>query len=244
MGTPVTDAPHALAGLPTTALPGVLSSAGGTIFTVWGSKKFVFPTFDDFFGLGFSLNMVGTVSPYTEGLFSGAFGGFHLAPGRLYKVSGADVVYLVNGASSLVVPSPNYFAYFDLPTTKTLTVDATTAARYPSAGMLPLAFKNGAGAVYIADGVKRVVSASMQTQYGLTVSSLTTLTDVAVSRLPDGAAATQFAKISNGQIFYITGGQRKYITTPATLVSLGANAGNIVNEPDEFILAMPDGGSL
>lgn len=120
----------ALFRLPSVGLKPIQAAPGGPIFTVFNGQKYIYPTFDDFFGLGASLSNVGNISSFTASLLP--FGGFHLASGRLYKVdNNPHQIYRVNGSNSLYVNSTNYPG---LPYDKLITVDPLTAARYPVSG--------------------------------------------------------------------------------------------------------------
>ncbi len=131
--TTTTLAPSALQDLPTIPLSNVyLSDASGQIFTVYGNRRYVFPTMDDFFKLGFSTSTIRRVSGAIENLSGLAYGGMHMANGRLYKVSNdPNHIYMVSDSHSLYVNSINYPG---LPYDKLITVDPTTAARYPVSG--------------------------------------------------------------------------------------------------------------
>ena len=108
------------------------SDADGEIFTVYNSRRYVFPTMDDFYALGFNPMLIRGVSGSVENLPGLSYGGMHLASGRLYKVSNdPNQIYLVQGSTSLYVNSINYP---NLPYSKLITVDPITAARYPVAG--------------------------------------------------------------------------------------------------------------
>ncbi len=128
-----TLAPGQLSQLPTIPLSNVfLSDGSGQIFTVYGSKRFVFPTMDDFFKLGFNPATIRRVSGAAENVPGLTYGGMHMANGRLYKVSNdPNHIFLVNGSNSLNVNSTNYPG---LPYDKTITVDPLTAGRYPVNG--------------------------------------------------------------------------------------------------------------
>ncbi len=128
-----TTAPGQLSQLTSIPLSDVfLSDASGQIFTVYASKRYVFPTMDDFFKLGFNPATIRRVSGAAENIPGFAYGGMHMANGRLYKVSNdPNHIYLVNGSNSLNVYSINYPG---LPYDKIITVDPLTASRYPVNG--------------------------------------------------------------------------------------------------------------
>jgi len=131
-GTPTTSAPYALARLQEIHLSDTQLSDAGEIFTVYGNKRYVFATMDDFFQLGFRTETIRRVSTPAANISGLTYGGLHLANGRLYKINNnPHQIYRVNGAASQYVNSINYpgLAY-----DKLITVDPTTAARYPVSG--------------------------------------------------------------------------------------------------------------
>lgn len=130
-GSP-TVTPGQLGNLTSIPLSNVYLADSGEIFTVYGSKRYIFPTMDDFFKLGFNGNTIRSVSTSVENLPGITYGGMHMANGRLYKVNNnVNQIYMVSGSNSLYVNSINYPG---LPYDKLITVDPTTAARYPVAG--------------------------------------------------------------------------------------------------------------
>jgi hypothetical protein len=126
---PFNYSPSRLNDLPTFTPYPIFRSSSGEIFTIFNSKKYIFPTMDDFLGLGNDPNKISPVSNLLPAQAS--FGGFHLASGRLYKISGSDQIYRVNGITSQYVNSTNYPG---LPYSKLITVDSLTASRYPVSG--------------------------------------------------------------------------------------------------------------
>ena len=143
--TPNTDSAQWPTSSPTTVLPETLnrltaiplssiylSEGSGQIYTVFGSKRYPFPTMDDFFALGFNPSLVRRVSPGIENLSGMGYGGMHLSNGRLFKINNnPHQIYMVYGSNSLYINSTNYPG---LPYGKLITVDPITAARYPISG--------------------------------------------------------------------------------------------------------------
>jgi hypothetical protein len=127
------NAPGWLSTLTTIPLSNVyLSDASGQIFTVYGKKRYVFPTMDDFFKLGFNTATIRRVSGNVENLPGMTYGGMHMANGRLYKINNdPNQIYMVNGSTSLYVNAINYPG---LPYDKLITIDPITATRYPVTG--------------------------------------------------------------------------------------------------------------
>lgn len=113
-----------------------LSEASGQIFTVFAKKRYVFPSMDDFFRLGFKTNTVRRVTGSVENIAGLEYGGMHLANSRLYKINNnPHQIYIVNNSNSLLVNSINYPG---LDYGKLITVDPTTASRYPTSGIYAL----------------------------------------------------------------------------------------------------------
>ncbi len=125
--------PGMLSGMPAIPLSNVyLSDGSGQIFTVYGKKRFVFPTMDDFFRLGFNPAAIRRLSGSVENLPGFSYGGMHMSNGRLYKVNdNPHQIYRVNGSNSQTVNSINYPG---LEYDKLITVDPLTASRYPVNG--------------------------------------------------------------------------------------------------------------
>ena len=132
LNSPTTALSETLAGLSTIPLSSVYLSDGGQIFTVYGSKRYVFPTMDDFFKLGFKPSLIRRVSVAIESLPGVSYGGMHMASGRLYKINNnLNQIYITQGSHSLYVNSINYPG---LPYDKIITVDPITGSRYPVTG--------------------------------------------------------------------------------------------------------------
>ena len=244
IGTPTPNAYYALSGLRTVGLTSVLASPGEAIFTVYGSNKYVYPTFNDLYGLGGDVKNITNVSSYTYSLLS--FGGLHLAPGRLFKISGEDIVRVVNGSTSRIVPSPSYFSYFNLPTNDILTVDSTTAARYASEGSLSLVFKSIYSS-YLATGVRYNINDTNKTNYGIQPADPILLHDAIINRLPYAGEITQFIKPNNPNdqnIYYVTGGEKKYVSSFPCLFGFGGTFSSVINVPYEFSDDIPNGNSV
>ncbi|MEI7674230.1 MAG: hypothetical protein WCI60_00640 [bacterium] len=124
--------PGMLSQIPSIPLSNVyLSSSSGQIFTVYGKKRYVFPTMNDFFKLGFNTNAIRRVSGQIENMPGLVYGGMHMSNGRLYKINDNPQIYMVNGSSSLRINSINYpgLDYANL-----ITVDPLTGSRYPVSG--------------------------------------------------------------------------------------------------------------
>jgi len=220
----------ALLRLPAKVLKPIMHSNGGAIYTVSAGKKYVFPTFDDFFGLGDKLDQITDTSGQVESLFT--YGGQHLAAGRVYKVAGSDAIYVNNGTSSLQIQALQDIGPYHLPAEHAIITDVTTAARYPSAGALGAFFKTQDGRLYTTNGSKLFVSGATATAYG--IGTVPILLDQITSRMPTGPDLTQFIKGSSGAIYYISDGQRHYVDTPSKLNSLGGND-KVLDVPDTLI---------
>ncbi len=233
--TAVTFGQGVLSRLPALGLATILHAPTGDIFTVTGGQHYIFPSFDDFFGLGNTVSAIGDVSTLTESLTP--YGGSHLAPGRVFKVAGSDAIYVNNGAARVQVPALSYLGSYQLPAGKAITVDSQTAARYPLTGSLQPIFKDSSGKVYVANGQRQYISPSIITAAGLDTSATPTLVDPIVNRMPSGQNVTQFIKGSDGAIYYLNGGQRHYVDTQAKLNSLGGS-NNVVSVSDSFIQAI------
>lgn len=126
-------APGLLSSLTSIPLSNVyLSDGSGQIYTVYDKKRYVFPTMDDFFRLGFNTATIRRVSGAIENLSGLTYGGMHMASNRLYKVAdNPHQIYRVSGSTSLKVNSTNYPG---LEYNKLITVDVITASRYPVVG--------------------------------------------------------------------------------------------------------------
>jgi hypothetical protein len=123
---------HGMDHLQSIPLSNVYRSDSGNIFTVYNKKKYSFPTFNDFYELGFNAGSIRQVSVSVEGLSGLDYGGMHLSNGRLYKINdNPHQIYRVNGTTSQYVNSTNYPS---LPYDKIIVVDPITAARYPVSG--------------------------------------------------------------------------------------------------------------
>jgi hypothetical protein len=118
--------------LPEIPLSTIYLAEGGPIFTVYEGKKYIYPTMDDFFGLGANSLLIRRVSAEIENLPGLTFGSFHLSNGRLYKINdNPHQIYRINGDTSQLVNSINYPG---LPYDRLITVDPVTAQRYPVSG--------------------------------------------------------------------------------------------------------------
>ena len=104
-------------------------STVGEIFIVYNSKRYIFPTMDDFLGLGYDTARISPASNLLS--IQATYGGLNLSNGRMFKISGSDQIYRINGGNSQYVNSTNYPG---LPYAKIITIDSITAARYPVSG--------------------------------------------------------------------------------------------------------------
>lgn len=121
---------YALNAIPSSPLSRAFKSDSGAIFTVAGGNRYLFPTSDDFFYLGYNAGEIQPVSTVVEN--SLAYNGNNLSPGRLFKESGNDTIrYVYSNNSSITVNSPSYPG---LPYNKLITIDPTAASRYPVIG--------------------------------------------------------------------------------------------------------------
>ena len=130
--TPTVTLPATLKNLTAIPLSSIYLSDAGEIFTVYGSKRYVFPTMDDFFRLGFNPALIRRVSTSVANLPGMSYGGMHMSSGRLYKINNnLNQIYITQGSHSLYVNSINYPG---LPYDKIITVDPITGSRYPVIG--------------------------------------------------------------------------------------------------------------
>jgi hypothetical protein len=117
---------------PEIPLSNVYKSDYGNLFTVFNKKKYYFATMDDFSALGFNFAAVRRLPAAIEYMSGLDYGGMHLANGRLFKVdTNLNQIYRISNNSSQYVNSINYPG---LPYDKLITVDQTTAQRYPISG--------------------------------------------------------------------------------------------------------------
>jgi hypothetical protein len=121
---------YALDRIPSAPLARVFRSDSGTIFTVGGKKKYIFPTFYDLDYLGFKPWELQPVGQKVENSLT--YDGMHLYNGWLFKVAGNDTIrYVYSPGVSMSVDSTNYhnIRYDNL-----ITIDTIAGSHYPIAG--------------------------------------------------------------------------------------------------------------
>ncbi len=104
-------------------------SPDGMIFNTGSTKKYAFPSFDDFLGLGNSLGSIAQISSHTSSKLS--YGGMNLKNGRVYKVQGNDQLKVILNGSKYTL---NSLGYPGIDYGHGIIVDALTDARYPNGG--------------------------------------------------------------------------------------------------------------
>ncbi|MBP9738453.1 hypothetical protein KBD20_02065 [Candidatus Saccharibacteria bacterium] len=123
---------YVLEKIPTIVFPQIFRSNSGSIYTVNGDKKSVFPTPEDITFSGFQVKGIQQVSNSVDSIFT--YDGLRLSPGRLFKVSGDNSIYYVySNTQSLRVDSTNKPG---LPYDKLINVDVTTGAHYTVIGTI------------------------------------------------------------------------------------------------------------
>lgn len=241
VGTAVSFGQSQLGTLPNGVLKPILHSPGGAIFSVYNNMRYIFPSFDDFYGLGNNPGQVGNVSASVEPALT--YGGFHLTSGRVFKIAGSDDLFVISDGSRLRLSSLDYIGRYDLPADRAITVDTTTANRYPLGGTLqPLFVSSGDNIVYLSTGQRLRLTPPMLNAYGVSTNGLPVLNGAIVNRMPQGPDLTQFAKSpSTGALYSVSGGQRHYIDSLDKLKALGGTGSNVLTLPDDFLNTVPMG---
>ena len=214
----------------------------GTIYRV-NADKDPFFSMADFYGLGYSLS--GTVSLSADNLALAANGKVIFAPAALLKTGGSPTIY-VAGIEHQVFSLANMgqLSGLGLKTASINDVPGSYLAQQ-TIKAFPYLISDAAGTSFLLsrDTKKFPYSSSQAAAWGVPLSlaeSVGTMT----KNMPAQTNALTFARASNGTIYKGVSGSKRPISSYATYLSLGGNAGNTFEAGNDFLGASPTGPSL
>lgn len=150
-----------------------------------------------------------------------------LKPGTIVSAAGDPRVYLIDGLGT-----KRYVPSFDRTTQMGIAgvraVDRAALDAYVDPGG-PLAYGITCGsASYVSAAASlHPVDAATKALYAF---EFTTLSDSTCKQIPKGSPAGKFIRTpDDGRIYYLEGGQKKYVASPQRLAELGGGGGNYLN---------------
>lgn len=161
-------------------------------------------------------------------------------PGTLVKTPNSPSVYLVKDLNNILPISS-----FIYPQELGLGTNVRTiASSYSVLGNLENKLSCSSANYVGTNGASYLVSSAMMTNYGYTQSQFveggTLCSNIPISP----QALGQFIRINNGAIYYVTGGQKRYITSYSVYQSNGGNSSNTILVSDFFVNTLSDGPNL
>lgn len=170
-----------------------------------------------------------------------------LTANRLFQKAGSPGIYMVTSdTSSAELTSYDYVAAFGQYPSDVAQVDDTTLTNYAPSGSVSSLAGNAASDTYFLyspNGSKYYFTSGVFSAWGINKQTTPTY-DNKIGALNTPSPATQFARTSDGSIYYGSGGASHLITSWSAFVNLGGTQANTMNVLSDFISAVPAGANI
>lgn len=238
----ITVSDRALARLASGNVSTLLTPGAGVYYVESGQKHGV-GSLSDFNSLGFSWSNVDMVSDLTLSLLPK--GPNIYAPGSLLRTPNGAVSVIDSGYKNLGVTSGTLFYRFGFSWSSVRNVSYAALNGYTTSNLETLLKNSADGKYYEVDsGVRHYVDASAfgSGEYNMTAWASNIVDPGVINSVKSGAQLTRFIRSnSSPTVFYIENGQRRAISSEATLTSLGGSWSSVVNISDDFMSQIPRG---
>ncbi|NTU72759.1 hypothetical protein HGB07_01120 [Candidatus Roizmanbacteria bacterium] len=220
--------------IPTISLPNIFRSEDGEIFIIKNGHRLSFPSVSDIIESGYSVDKIQPVQSTFKNYFT--YSGLKLANGRLFKVTGSDMIrYVYRDGVSLSVSSVNLA---ELPYSKIISTDDVTGSLYPVSGnyISPSIYRSQDGEIFTIQNNNRLVFPTIED----IVNSGFRLQDIqmATNTFRDGYSYGGL-KLANGRLFKVTGSDMiRYVYRDG--VSLSLESTNLPGLPYNKLIIVDD----
>lgn len=227
----------------------IRSNTNGTIYYMSGGKKRPFTSWEDLT----SLNIPISVNVFNNGLVNYyPTGSIVYGPGSLVKTPSSGTVYVAKEADKLMPITG--FIY-----PQELGLNSNIGLRTMSDADLQQTYNNAQGASNLTNKVKcstnnyvgtqgfaYLVSGLMATNYGFTDGDFVDVGTICAKLKFSSQPLSQYMRVSNGTIYYVTGGQKRAFTSYATYQSSAYcnNACTLTHVSDFFADSIASGANL
>ena len=220
----------------------VKKASNSTVYYVTGAQKRPITSWDDLIGLHATPFGINTL-PDTE-LNAIPDGSVMYAPGRLVKSANSSTVYVVKSANELFpISSFTYPSELGL-SFSILTMSQADLSTYT---VLPLLqSKILCGSTYYVGNLGQVfaLSSAQLTQYGLSSSDFTNVTNACLNAPVSSRSLDNFIRISNGTIYKVENGTKRAITSYGAYQANGGNGQNTIQVSDYFAGLIAPGANI
>lgn len=176
-----------------------------------------------------------------------AMGPAKLTANRLFQKAGAPSIYMETGAAgSVALPSYDYVSAFGQYPSDIALVDDATLTNYAPTGSISSVAGNASSATYFLyspDGTKYYFTSSTFSAWGINKQTTPTY-DNKIGAINTPRPATQFARTSDGSIYYASGGTRHLLRSWGAFTRLGGTPDNTMNVLNDFIAVVPAGSDI
>lgn len=209
-----------------------------TIYYVTGGTKRPIPSWSEV--QAFRIATMNTLTdPFVNQIPFNSF--YAYGPGSLVKTSNSPNVYVVKDHAT-ILPLTDFF--FSRETGLGTSV-RTIASSYSIASNNFGTKFQCSGTNYVGtNGVTYLIPTAMMTAYGFQQSEFVDGGSSCLGLPISSQYLDRFIRLNNGNIFYVTGGQKRWVTSYSVYQAYGGNSNNTIQASDSFANYLPDGPNL
>jgi len=221
----------------------IKSDSSPTVYYLEAGKKRPIPSWADLVNLNvqpFAINTLSSVS-----VNSIPTGPVIFAPGSLVKANNSATVYVAKNSTTLYqISSFNYPVDLGL----SLNIRNISDADLQTYTVPPTQLKDKVlcnSKNYIASGGQlHEISAGLITEYGYNINDFLDVGSQFCSLTSIGQPMDRFIRVSNGTIYYITGGQKRAFTSFLSYIAKGGTVNNTLFISDSVASSIPSGPNM
>jgi hypothetical protein len=223
-------------------------SVNGNIYVIQSGAKRHVPSYNDYLWLGINPSNTLNVDSYTASTIPNGID--KLRDGAFFTVQNNPGLYMVNGNTSLHIPSSTMANDYgiDWSTIRTNLNPTVLSTAYPSSGDLSrwVNIKSTSNLLYIANENQISISSSAAGNWGITTSAQNpiSLDEAPLYNVSSSVALGRFVRNeTNGGVYYGSGGTYHYIGSYNTFLSMGGNMQNLINVYPDFFTNLTQGST-
>lgn len=222
----------------------LIRSPSGAVYVVRGGEKVPIASMSDLNSLGYPwgsiLNLQNNAIDIVPTSTSVAFG-----PSSVIRLQNGGIYWIDENFSAYLVPSMDIYNAYKLGSIRQY--DNNEVLDTYTVSNLSRVIDNGSGSHYLIDRGKRLaVSTSLYSpsQYDFAEMPQTVLSKMLINSIPSGKALTRFIQGSSATVYKVENGQKRAISSPASLFANGGSWSSITKVSDSFLNTIPTGSTL
>jgi hypothetical protein len=212
------------------------SVSNGTIYYVSNGTKRPIPSINDYLAFRTPTNF------FTDSLVNKVptSGFMAYGPGSLVKTANSGTVYMVKDINNLM-PVSNFI----YPQEYGISLNVRTiASGYTVLNSAENKIQCGGTNFLTTNGGSYAVSSGMMTNYGFSSNQFVNIGGVCNSLYFTPQPLDQFIRVSNGTIYYVSGGHKQPIAGLGVYQAHGGNSNNTIQVSDFFAGTIPTGATM